>query len=159
MPDAIMEILLVCSGNTCRSPLAAAMLRARLADDPRLAHVRVSSAGTAAWDGAPASEGSYLVALERGLDLSSHRARMLTTQLIERADLILTMSDAHAVRVADLGGAGKVHSLAAWAGHPAGIRDVPDPYGGSVTVYRETAMQLDRLLEPVVMRLLTELAP
>lgn len=151
-----MEILLVCSGNTCRSPLAAAMLRARLAEEPRLAHVRVSSAGTAAWDGAPVSEGSYLVALERGLDLSSHRARMLTAAIVERADLILTMSDAHAVRVADLGGTGKVHSLAGWAGHPAGIRDVPDPYGGSVTVYRETAMQLDRLLEPVVRRLIEE---
>jgi protein-tyrosine phosphatase len=156
MPDTLMEILLVCSGNTCRSPLAAAMLRARLAEDPRLAQVRVSSAGTAAWEGAPASEGSYLVALERGLDLSSHRARMLTASIIERADLILTMSDAHALRVAELGGAAKVHSLAAWAGHPAGIRDVPDPYGGSVMVYRETAVQLDRLLEPVVRRLLME---
>lgn len=151
-----MEILLVCSGNTCRSPLAAAMLTARLAAEPRLAGLRVASAGTSAWDGAPASEGSYLVALERGLDLSAHRAAMLTPERVERADLILTMSEAHAHRVADLGGAAKVSTLAAFAGHPDGLRDVPDPYGGDVADYRATGEQLDILLEAAVARLLAE---
>lgn len=153
-----MEVLLVCSGNTCRSPLAAAMLAERLAREPGLAHVRVGSAGTSAWDGAPASEGSYLVALELGLDLSSHRARMLTTTHVERADLILGMTEAHAHRAADLGGGRKAASLAAWAGHPDGIRDVPDPFGGDVAGYRRTAAQLDRLLEAVVDRLRREAA-
>src|SRR5690606_15088095 len=104
--NMIRSILLVCSGNTCRSPLAAAMLRAALAERPAPGEVRVGSAGTGAWDGAPASEGSYLVALERGLDLSTHRARMLTTQLVREADLILTMTTAHSHRVIDMGGAG-----------------------------------------------------
>ena len=52
------HILLVCSGNTCRSPLAAAMLTARLQAEPDLHDITVSSAGTSAWDGSPASEGS-----------------------------------------------------------------------------------------------------
>ena len=77
-----MNILLVCSGNTCRSPLAAAILIDKLAKLPEFADASVQSAGVAAWDGTPASEGSYLVALERGLDLSGHRARMLLAALL-----------------------------------------------------------------------------
>jgi protein-tyrosine phosphatase len=151
-----MEIMLVCSGNTCRSPLAAAMLRERLAGEPTLQHLTVSSAGTSAWDGAPASEGSYLVALERGLDLSGHRARMATVALVEQADLILTMSAAHAQRVNALGGGTKAISLAAFAGEPEGVTEVPDPYGGDVEDYRATAELLDRLLELTVARLRAE---
>lgn len=151
-----MEILLVCSGNTCRSPLAAAMLRERLASEPSLQHLAVNSAGTSAWDGAPASEGSYLVALERGLDLSGHRARMLTVALVEQADHILAMSDAHVERIHALGGGTKAVSLARFAGEPDGLTEVPDPYGGEVGDYRATADLLDRLLERVVARLRTE---
>lgn len=153
-----MEILLVCSGNTCRSPLAAALLSERLAAEPALQHISVSSAGTAAWDGAPASEGSYLVALERGLDLSAHRARMLTVAMVEQADRILTMSEAHAVRVNALGGGDKTVSLAAFAGQPDGVTEVPDPYGGEVDDYRATAVLVDGLLARVVTRLRAEVS-
>lgn len=154
-----MVILIVCSGNTCRSPLAAALLRRHLDRIPTLTDIAVVSAGTSAWDGAPASEGSYLVALEQGLDLSNHRARMLTADLVRRADLILTMTDAHALRIADLGGAEKVHSLASYAGESNGAHDVPDPFGGDVTQYREVAATLDRLLARAVLRLADEMAP
>ncbi|HRX18118.1 MAG TPA: low molecular weight protein arginine phosphatase [Gemmatimonadales bacterium] len=147
----IRSVLVVCSGNTCRSPLAAAMLRAALAERPAPGEVRVGSAGTGAWDGAPASEGSYLVALERGLDLSTHRARMLTTQLVREADLILTMTTAHSHRVIDMGGAGKTHTLAAWAGEDGG--DIPDPFGGDVERYRAVADQMAPLIAAVVHRL------
>jgi protein-tyrosine-phosphatase len=84
------HVLLVCTGNICRSPLAEALLRREVA--ARHLEVEVSSAGTGAWDGAPASEGAYLVGLEHDLDLSAHRARMLTRDVIKRADLILTMA-------------------------------------------------------------------
>lgn len=150
---ALRSVLLVCSGNTCRSPLAAAMLRAALAEVPSLREIRVGSAGTSAWDGAPASEGSYLVALERGLDLSTHRARMLTTQLVHDADLILTMTAAHSHRVIDMGGAGKTHTLVGWAGTSDGAADIPDPYGGDVTGYRAVADRLAPLIAAAVARL------
>ncbi len=152
------HLLVVCSGNTCRSPLAAAMLAARVADDPELQPIEVSSAGTSAWDGSPASEGSYLVALERGLDLSNHRARMLTSDQVHRADLILTMSEAHSHRVADLGGAEKVHTWAGYAEMPDAPREVPDPFGGDVAEYRRTADLLEQLLDPIVARLRREVS-
>ena len=148
-----MNILLVCSGNTCRSPLAAAILADKLKQLPEFADASVQSAGVAAWDGTPASEGSYLVALERGLDLSSHRARMLTADQVRDADLILTMSDAHARRVAELGGEQKVYTLPDYAGDPDGRRDIPDPMGGDVAGYRETAMLLDELLTLAIARM------
>jgi protein-tyrosine-phosphatase len=151
-----MHILMICSGNTCRSPLAAAMLRAKLADRHALTDVEVASAGTGAWDGAPASEGSYLIALERGLDLSSHRARMLTNAQVRNADLILTMNEAQAQRVADLGGTAKVHTLPDFAGFPDARREVRDPFGGDVQGYREAGQHLDLLLDAVVSRLLKE---
>jgi protein-tyrosine phosphatase len=151
-----MNILLVCSGNTCRSPLAAAILADKLAQLPEFADATVQSAGVAAWDGTPASEGSYLVALERGLDLSSHRARMLTADQVRDADLILTMSEAHTRRVAELGGEQKVYPLAEYAGAPDGQRDIPDPMGGDVALYRDTAARLDELLTSAIARMRAE---
>jgi protein-tyrosine phosphatase len=151
-----MNILLVCTGNTCRSPLAAAILADKLSRLPEFAGASVQSAGTGAWDGTPASEGSYLVALERGLDLSGHRARMLTADQVRDADLILTMSDAHARRVAELGGEQKVYPLAEYAGNPQGRRDIRDPMGGDVADYRETATLLDELLDLAIARMRAE---
>ncbi|HQW67113.1 MAG TPA: hypothetical protein PLJ23_08725, partial [Gemmatimonadales bacterium] len=94
-----MQILIVCTGNTCRSPLAEVLLRHRLAAHPTLASSVVISAGTGAWGGTPASEGSYLVALERGLDLSAHRATPLTPELVRQADFFLSMGRSHAAAV------------------------------------------------------------
>lgn len=152
------EVLIVCSGNTCRSPLAAALLAAQLDRAGMADRVQVTSAGTSAWDGAPASEGSYLVALERGLDLSPHRARMLTPEMVRRADLVLTMSEGHSRRVADLGGAHKVHTWGRYAGRPDAPAEITDPYGGDVSDYRATADLLDDLAMPIVGRLATDLA-
>ena len=151
-----MHILLVCSGNTCRSPMAEAVLRNKLARDDDLAGVVVGSAGTSAWDGTPASEGAYLVALERGLDLSEHRARALTADQVRDADLILTMTEAQARRVAEVGGEQKVHVLGEFVGNPEGSREVPDPMGGDVADYREVLALLDDLLTRAVARIRAE---
>jgi protein-tyrosine phosphatase len=154
-----MQILIVCTGNTCRSPLAEVLLRQRLAAHPTLAATVVSSAGTGAWAGTPASEGSYLVALERGLDLSAHRATALTPDLVKQADLILTMGRSHAASVTSMGGRDKVHTLVDFAGRPGDLpSDVVDPIGGDVAGYRHTADVIDRLLALSVARLEREAA-
>ncbi len=146
-----MHILFVCTGNTCRSPMAEGLLRAALAAKG-LDQVTVSSAGTGAWDGAPVSEGSYLVGLEQGLDLSEHRARLLTRDVVRSADLILVMSGHHVARVIELGGEDKVHLLGTYAGREEGQSEVTDPYGADLTAYRATFAELQDLIGSVVSR-------
>jgi protein-tyrosine-phosphatase len=153
IPRSILRILVVCTGNTCRSPLAEALLRSALQP---IGNVSVSSAGTGAWEGAPASEGAYLVGLENGVDLSSHRARMLSRELVAAADLILTMSRHHAARVADLGGAGRVHLLGEFAGRNGPDAEVTDPFGGDLDDYREAFAELTELAAGVAARLTAE---
>ncbi|PYO98327.1 MAG: hypothetical protein DMD61_10145 [Gemmatimonadetes bacterium] len=151
------NILLVCTGNICRSPLAAALLERALGE--RAAEgITVSSAGTGAWDGAPVSEGAYLVGLERGLDLSSHRARLLTRELVEEADLILTMARHHRARVDELGGEGRVFVLGEYAGREGSEVEVSDPFGGDLDVYRDTCSELEALLQAAVERIVKEFA-
>jgi len=151
----IKNVLLVCTGNICRSPLAEALLE-RALQDRAIAEVTVTSAGTGAWDGAPASEGAYLVGLERGLDLSGHRARLLTRELVEQADLILTMARHHRARVDELGGEGRVFVLGEYAGREGNEAEVSDPFGGDLDVYRDTCAELEALVAAVVERLATE---
>jgi len=151
------KILLVCTGNICRSPLAAALLQ-RALTERGVEGMDVSSAGTGAWDGAPVSEGAYLVGLERGLDLSAHRARLLTRELIEEADLVLTMARHHRARVDELGGEGRVFVLGEYAGREGDEAEVSDPFGGDLEVYRDTCVELEALIDAAVERIVKELA-
>jgi protein-tyrosine-phosphatase len=144
-----MKLLFLCTGNICRSPMAEAIAR-RLLDAGGREDVGVSSAGTAAWDGAPASEGAYLIALEHGLDLSAHRARQLTTDLVASADLIFGMSPHHVDRAVALGGEGKTHLLGAFAGRRGETAQVEDPFGGDLEEYRATFGRLEELLADAV---------
>jgi protein-tyrosine phosphatase len=148
-----LHILFVCTGNTCRSPTAEGLLRHALEARGVGGQVTVASAGTGAWDGAPASEGAYLVGIEQGVDLSSHRARLLTRELVASADVILVMSRHHAVRVAELGGADRVHLLPEYAGKAG---EVTDPFGGELEDYRTTFSELRELVDAVVTRLAAE---
>ena len=117
----------------------------------------VSSAGTGAWDGASASEGAYLVAIENGLDVSEHRARLLTRELVADADLVFTMARHHRLRAQELGGDGKVFLLGEYAGRVGTEAEVADPYGSGIEVYRETYQELDDLIGKVVDQLVESL--
>lgn len=114
--------------------------------------VIVASAGTGAWDGAPVSEGAYLVGLEHGLDLSNHRAQLLTRDLVKASDLILTMSGSHRARVAELGGEDKVHLLGEYVGRDEGKGEISDPFGSDLTSYRATYDELQEMINGVVNR-------
>lgn len=136
-----MHLLFVCTGNTCRSPLAEGIAR-RLIAERSLSDVVVSSAGTSAWPDSPASDGSLLVALEHGLDIGEHRARQLSPELVAGADIILAMGPHHLERAEALGGSGRSHMLTAFAGGEA--RAVSDPFGGDLDVYRATYRELEQ---------------
>jgi protein-tyrosine-phosphatase len=138
-----MRILFVCTGNTCRSALAEALAR-KVAIERALADVEVQSAGTSAWDGAPASDGALLVGMERGLDLSQHRAQMLTRELVRDADLVLAMGPHHLERIEALGGSGRAYLLTEFASRGATSRPVNDPIGGELDLYRSTADELEQ---------------
>ena len=145
-----MKILLVCTGNTCRSPLAEVLLR-RALEEAKVDGVAVGSAGTGASGGEPASEGSYLVALEKGLDLAAHRARPVTRELVAASDLILVMSRGHLRKLELLGAGPKTHLIGDYAG-TEGDREVADPVGGPIEGYRATYRQLEQMTRAVAAR-------
>ena len=151
-----MKLLFVCSGNTCRSPMAEAIAR-RLAEE-RGVDLSVASAGTGAADGNSASDGSLLVAMERGMDLSEHRSRLLDRHMVNEADVILAMGPSHVERVRALGGGAKTFLLTDYASRGASLRPIADPFGGDLAVYRETADELEREIARVVERIAAERA-
>ena len=147
-----MRILFVCTGNTCRSPMAAEIAR-RVAAERGLTDVTVASAGTGAFEGSAASDGALLVAMENGGDLSAHRSQHVTRELVEAADIVLVMGDRHLSRVEELGGAGKSWLLTDYASHGGDPRSVSDPFGGDLATYRATYEELEAEIRRALDRL------
>ena len=128
-----MKILFVCTGNTCRSPLAEVMFRRVLAERG-VQGIEVSSAGIASQPGSPASEGAKIV-LEGSEDLSSHRSRQVDRDILGAADLILTMTSDHKkiLQAQYPGFSVKIHTVGEYVWGEE--RNIDDPFGGDRAKY------------------------
>lgn len=136
-----MNLLIVCTGNTCRSPMAEALMRRRI-QERALNDWQVLSAGISA-DGSPAAQHAVEVMAELGLDLTRHRSRSLTPALCQAADRIAVMTQDQAVLLGMLFDVPPEKVTVLGDG-------IPDPYGGSLETYRRTRDALDRALEALL---------
>lgn len=145
-----MNLLFVCTGNTCRSPLAEAMARAAAERGRMAADCR--SAGIATRGGAPPSEGSVEAARLRGLDLTGHRSRPLSDELLDWADLVVCMGSSHARAIPVGPGSPAVCLLNQFldSDHPRRDTDVADPFGGSRAAYERAACEIEEGVEALM---------
>jgi protein-tyrosine-phosphatase len=152
------NLLFVCTGNTCRSPLAAAIAR-QAVGERGWTHVSVQSAGIATMAGAPASQGALVVAQEHGLELETHVSQPLTRELVDWADLILGMGHSHLVGIAELGAADKSALVTDFLAEEWAGGAIADPFGGDISEYRATYQQLHNAITVLIARLEPILAP
>ncbi|WP_152207623.1 low molecular weight protein-tyrosine-phosphatase [Marinobacter changyiensis] len=117
------NILVICVGNICRSPMAEYLLRARLAENTSK---QVHSAGIGALVGKPADDTALELLKEQGIDASAHRARQVTTDMLAKADLILAMEARHLKRLHDI--APQIRGRAFLLGKWQNGQPIPDPY-------------------------------
>lgn len=133
------RILIVCIGNICRSPMAEGLLKDWFANN----HIttQVSSAGLAAMVNRSAAPLSKSMLQARHIDISGHKAKQLTEQMVIDSDLILTMESLHQKKIEQLYpyARGKVFLIGKWGGF-----EVPDPYGGLVTDYENALTLIDK---------------
>lgn len=138
------SLIFICTANICRSPMAMAIFLNRVQQQDE--SWRVESAGTWAYEGDPASEKVVQVLAGRGLDISNHRSRLVSHDILSDFDLILTMEqgqmEALKVEFPDL--AGRVYMLSEMIGMKF---DIKDPIGGPLYEFEETANEFERIFD------------
>jgi len=150
-----VNVIFVCTGNTCRSPLAEGLAR-KMARQRGISGVTFASAGTGAPDGSPASDASILVGIERGVDLSTHRARTLTSDMIDDDTLLLALSASHLPSLPAVAPEATVYLLDEYASRGESQRSVSDPFGGDLDDYRIAADDIEAMLRGALDRIAAE---
>ncbi len=142
----MFNILVVCTGNTCRSPMAEVLLRHKIKQSELTEEINVCSVGIYATGYSPASNLAQLTMKSQGMDLSCHTSRQVTKQLLQAAQLILTMTAAQkqALLQFDPTQSDKIFTLCEFVGQAG---DVADPFGGDLDIYQDCALQISNLID------------
>ena len=140
-------VLFVCTGNTCRSPMAQALFNAK---NPKPEQFTAVSAGLYTCDDLPASENAIQAMAEMGIDLSHHKSRILTEEIAAQADYIVCMTAVHYDRL--------IHAFPAYESKIFTIapHDISDPFGGNLETYRACAQELSQAVAGVLQQLTGE---
>jgi protein-tyrosine phosphatase len=147
---ATRRVLMVCTGNICRSPFAEAVLRREL-EKLGMDEIEVGSAGTGTLPGLPPTDVALLVAAEIGYDLSGHRSRQISEHLVAQSDLILGMHVQHvdAVAFTDPKAVERTFLLPSFPEKPDPSVFVTDPIGEGEEVYRMRYAEIERIVKRI----------
>ena len=139
------KIIFICTGNTCRSPMAEGLFRAHGGEDKT--GLTAASAGLFTQDGMPASQNAVAAVAELGADITAHRSRMLTPDMARDARYLVCMTGAHYDRLCELFPecADKIFTLTK--------QDISDPFGGDLETYRRAAAEIDAGVRSIIERL------
>ena len=152
-----MNILFVCTGNTCRSSMAEGIFKNMLKNN-NIDNINVSSAGISAFEGDRANEKAINVLKKHDIDISNHRARQLTNSIIKSSDLILAMTDGHkrSIQKYSPESSNKVFTLKEYAGKSIGENmdnmnlNIDDPYGMDYYVYEFVMEEIKNEIEKII---------
>lgn len=145
-----MKVVFVCTGNTCRSPMAEHMLRHRL-EEKGDSTIQVESAGVSASRGQPAARQTLAVLDEAGISsIHEHQSKPVEDVELAEGDLVLTMSRGHLHRLTDVPDGVETDTLKDFAGEGGSISD---PFGGDLSVYRDLYEELDPLIRTIVKKI------
>lgn len=152
-----MNILFVCTGNTCRSPMAEGIFKALLKDN-NIDNINVSSAGISTFEGDSANEKAIYTLRNKGIDIKSHKSRQITKEIIENSDLILTMTKSHKRMI--------LNALPEYLNKVFTIKeyvyinnneeltgknlDIADPYGLDYNIYEKCAAEIEENLKKII---------
>lgn len=139
------KIIFICTGNTCRSPMAEGLFRTHGGEEKT--GLTAVSAGLYTQDGLPASANAIAAAGELGADISAHRSHQLTPELAHDAKYLVCMTGAHYDRLCELfpDCADKVFTLLP--------EDISDPFGGDLATYRRAAAEIDKGVQSIIANL------